>query len=144
MALLYFVITALYFFPEFQIYENIYLYGSEICGASLFFCYREYYEAELRRKCMWQKASIIGVASYCIINIMFVGNYDLEYYDRAQFYSFFIVNCVICFFILVEEIEVDFQRVVLGFFGYVLIFYVYLLRKLGKTRTLKRKKNDYI
>lgn len=68
----------------------------------LSFCFREYYEAFRRNKCMWQIASITGVALYCILNIIYYTNNKneeiLEYQSTA-----FLLSCSVVIFYLIKD-----------------------------------------
>jgi hypothetical protein len=102
---LYFTLFLLYFLPPYDFYAPMYDYLSNVVGVSLFFCVREFYDAIIRRKCMWQKASIFGLSTYCVINMLYAGDYGNEYYDRIQFLSFFCITFYISAYIYVEELR---------------------------------------
>lgn len=102
MPIIFFMIVAAYNIISHDIYTFSYTIVNETLGASLFMCYREYYEAIIRGKCMWQKASIISVAVYCIMNIIFsyTGYEDPE---KWMYFGFFIGSLSIVVFFIKEE-----------------------------------------
>ena len=103
MLICYVLLFLTFQFPTISFYEEYELYGSNLFGASILFCLSEYYSALLLRECKWQKGLIIGVASYCIINIIFIDNFSDLYYDIAQSVSFLIAGTYVLIQMIIEE-----------------------------------------
>lgn len=118
IAFLYLIIIITYSISGSDFYIRYYEQLSQLFSFGLFFCLYEYASAVVYRKCVWQKGCIVGVTSYCVINILFTGNYEILYYDIAQILSFLVASLFISTYIYVEEFE-------------------------GKLSN-KREKNDYI
>jgi len=70
-ALLAFIIFT-FIIRESTFYSMYYEVISEVIV--LWFCGREVFEAARRHKCKWQVASILGVISHCILNIIYYTN----------------------------------------------------------------------
>lgn len=90
--------------PYYQIFFD--LWGSFLV---MFFCFREMYHAYRLRKCKWQKASIIGVGLFCLVDILFYGNYINEsgnysvIYVASQYWVLSITLISILYYYLNEK-----------------------------------------
>lgn len=70
---------------------------------TLSFCAREGYEASRRHKCKWQVASILGVASYCILNIIYFTNGKNEAIMDYQWVGFFVFGGASIYYLIKEQ-----------------------------------------
>jgi hypothetical protein len=88
---------------HFQIYTIVYDLWAEFM--LLFFCYRELFCAYANNKCKWQKASIMGLSMFALVNILFYKNYESSYYDGVQFLVLGISLLVVLLYIVNEKYE---------------------------------------
>ena len=95
------ILFSSFFLNSFDWYA--YIYDVLISIIFIVFCIREWFEAYKQRKCMWQKASIIGVFFYCFFDIVFVGNYDIIFYDLVQFTTLSIAILSVIYFYIKNE-----------------------------------------
>lgn len=74
--LLAFIFLTFAFSNDFLSMKGFYMKYYEVIGevVILSFCYREFFEAFRRHKCKWQVASICGVVTHCILNIVYYTN----------------------------------------------------------------------
>lgn len=105
MLICYTLLFLTFYFVDKQLYADVELHLSNVFGASLLFCFSEYYTAILLRKCKWQKGCIIGIGTYCIVNLIFIDNFNDFYYSIAQNLSFISGWTVIFYFLYVEEVK---------------------------------------
>lgn len=103
MPLLFFMMFGAYYLVSRDIYSIQYTFYNETFGASLMMCYREYYEAVLRGKCMWQKGSILSIATFCIMNIVFT-YYNYDYSEQCKFIGLGVGSLFIVGYLIKEEL----------------------------------------
>jgi len=69
----------------------------------LFFCAREGFEASRRHKCKWQVASILGVVSFCILNIIYFTNGKNEAIMDYQWIGFAVFGGASIYYLIKER-----------------------------------------
>ncbi len=69
LSILLFCLISTYFLRDFNWYDNAQYVLGEIVVAV--FCYREFYEAVARKKCVWQMCVIVSIYILCCLNILF-------------------------------------------------------------------------